>query len=100
MAAPHRGTRWVLPPLGSSKPKGGEERGKGEAVSEPGALRLRGSESGQVHCVEPSSGQGRVGALLRPRGERRMGRADSFVFYCLRRRSTGPLRMRNASLTC
>lgn len=79
---PWGGTRWVLPPLalptalfmassqrlvffGLSKPMGGEEREKGEAVSELGAQSLRGSDPGQVQCMEKdrhraesSSGQG------------------------------------------
>lgn len=46
------------------------ERGKGEAVFELGAQSLRGSDPGQVQCmekdghsVESSSGQGRMETL-------------------------------------
>lgn len=94
-------------------PRAGEKRGKergcsraegtvGPSSSDPSKLRAQpgaGSEhrTGQgtatatpprPHQAEPSH----TGQYL--------GRSDSAAFRCLSRRSTGPLRTRNASLTC
>lgn len=99
--------------LGLPKPQSGEKRGKERGCSRAeGTVGPRSSDPGKLRAQPGAGSRHRTGqgtaTATPPRPHQAepshtgqyLGRSDSAAFRYLSRRSTGPLRTRNASLTC